>query len=39
MPSLWILSHRDLRRTAKVRAFVNFAAAALLRERKRLAGR
>ena len=38
IPSLWILSHRDLKRSAKVRAFVNFAAAALLRERKRLAG-
>ncbi|SKB75488.1 DNA-binding transcriptional regulator, LysR family [Sphingopyxis flava] len=38
IPSLWILSHRDLKRSAKVRAFVNFGAAALLRERKRLAG-
>lgn len=35
-PSLWVLSHRDLRGTARVRAFVDFAASALMRERNRL---
>lgn len=35
-PSLWILSHRDLKLTARVRAFVDFAASALMKERDRL---
>ena len=35
-PVLWVLSHRDLKRTARVRAFVDFAASALLKERGRL---
>jgi DNA-binding transcriptional LysR family regulator len=38
-PSLWILSHKDLRRNARVRAFTEFAGAALMRERDRLEGR
>jgi DNA-binding transcriptional LysR family regulator len=37
-PALWILSHRDLKRTARVRAFVELASSALTRERKRLSG-
>lgn len=37
-PSLWILSHKDLRRTARVRAFSEFAGAALMRERERIEG-
>ncbi len=37
-PSLWVLSHRDLKRTARVRAFVDVAASALLRQRARLEG-
>ena len=35
-PSLWVLSHRDLKRTARVRAFVDFVASALMKERDRL---
>jgi DNA-binding transcriptional LysR family regulator len=31
--ALWILTHEDLRRTARVRAFTQFAAAALSRQR------
>jgi DNA-binding transcriptional LysR family regulator len=37
-PSLWILSHKDLRQTARVRAFSEFAGAALARERDRIEG-
>ena len=36
-PSLWILSHRDLKRTTRVRAFVEFSASALGRERGQIA--
>ena len=35
-PSLWILSHKDLKQTARVRAFVEFAASALMREHDQL---
>ncbi len=35
-PDLWILSHKDLRRTARVRAFVDFAASALTHVRDQL---
>jgi DNA-binding transcriptional LysR family regulator len=37
--SLWMLTHPDLRRTARIRAFVDFAARELLRFRKLLEGR
>jgi DNA-binding transcriptional LysR family regulator len=37
-PSLWILSHKDLRRTARVRAFSEFAAASLARKRDVIEG-
>jgi DNA-binding transcriptional LysR family regulator len=36
--ALWILTHEDLRRTARVRAFIQFAAAALSRRRALLEG-
>lgn len=36
--SLWILTHEDLRRTARVRAFMEFAAAAFRRRRTLLEG-
>jgi DNA-binding transcriptional LysR family regulator len=36
---LWIATHRDLRRTARVRAFMGFVGAALARERALLEGR
>jgi DNA-binding transcriptional LysR family regulator len=36
---LWIATHRDLRRTARVRAFVEFVGGALIRERALLEGR
>jgi DNA-binding transcriptional LysR family regulator len=36
--ALWILTHEDLRRTARVRAFIQFAAAALSRQRALLEG-
>lgn len=36
--NLWILSHQDLRRTARVRAFTEFAGVALTRERSRIEG-
>jgi hypothetical protein len=36
--ALWILTHEDLRRTARVRAFTQFAAAALSRQRTLLEG-
>jgi DNA-binding transcriptional LysR family regulator len=36
--ALWILTHEDLRRTARVRAFTQFAAAALSRQRALLEG-
>jgi hypothetical protein len=36
--ALWILTHEDLRRTARVRAFPQFAAAALSRQRALLEG-
>ncbi len=35
---LWIATHRDLRRTARVRAFMEFVGAALMRERPLLEG-
>jgi DNA-binding transcriptional LysR family regulator len=37
-PALWILSHKDLRQTARVRAFSEFVGAALNRERDRIEG-
>jgi DNA-binding transcriptional LysR family regulator len=36
---LWLLTHPDLRRTARVRAFIDHLAACLRKERGRLAGR
>jgi DNA-binding transcriptional LysR family regulator len=36
---LWLLTHPDLRRTARVRAFMDHLAASLRKERGRLAGR
>jgi DNA-binding transcriptional LysR family regulator len=36
---LWIATHRDLRRTARVRAFIDFVGGALMRERGLLEGR
>lgn len=36
---LWIATHRDLRRTARVRAFMEFVGAAIQRERPLLDGR
>jgi DNA-binding transcriptional LysR family regulator len=36
--ALWILTHEDLRRTARIRAFVRFAADALSRQRPLLEG-
>ena len=36
---LWILTHRDLRRTARVRAFTQFIAAGLAQDRELLEGR
>lgn len=36
---LWIATHRDLRRAARVRAFMEFVGAALVRERALLEGR
>jgi DNA-binding transcriptional LysR family regulator len=36
---LWLLTHPDLRRTARVRAFMDRLAASLRKERGRLAGR
>ena len=35
---LWLLTHPDLRRTARVRAFMDHLAASLRKERNRLAG-
>lgn len=35
---LWLLTHADLRRTARVRALLDFVAEALKRQRHRLAG-
>jgi len=37
--ALWLLTHEDLRRTARVRAFLDFAAEALARERDLIEGR
>jgi DNA-binding transcriptional LysR family regulator len=37
-PSLWILSHKDLKRTARVRAFTEFAGAKLARQRDLIEG-
>jgi len=37
--ALWVLTHKDLRRTARVSAFTEFAAAALARQRDLLEGR
>lgn len=36
--SIWLLLHSDLRKTARVRAFVDFMAQAILKERKVLLG-
>jgi DNA-binding transcriptional LysR family regulator len=36
---LWVLSHEDLRATARMRAFRDFIAAAILRRRDLLEGR
>jgi DNA-binding transcriptional LysR family regulator len=36
---LWIATHRDLRRTARVRAFMEFVGAAMRRDRRLLEGR
>lgn len=36
---LWIATHRDLRRTARIRAFMDFVGAALQRERALLEGK
>ncbi|MBR1124664.1 LysR family transcriptional regulator [Bradyrhizobium lablabi] len=36
--ALWILTHEDLRHTARIRAFIEFAAAALSRRRPLLEG-
>ena len=36
--SIWLLLHSDLRNTARVRAFVDFVAAAILKERPLLEG-
>lgn len=36
---LWLLTHEDLRNTTRVRAFMDFIAAAILRERDLLEGR
>jgi len=36
---LWLLTHRDLRHTARIRAFLDFMALALAGERARLEGR
>ncbi len=38
-PSLWLLTHEDLRRTARVRAFLDFMARRLLADRDLLEGR
>ncbi len=37
--ALWVLTHEDLRRTARVSAFTEFMAAALARQRDLLEGR
>lgn len=37
--ALWVLTHEDLRRTARVSAFTEFAAGALAAQRARLEGR
>lgn len=37
--ALWLLTHADLRRTARVRAFMGFAADAFMRQRALLEGR
>lgn len=37
--ALWILSHEDLRRSARVRAFTQFVAAAIARQRPLLEGK
>lgn len=36
--SIWLLLHNDLRKTARVRAFVDFMAEAILKDRKLLLG-
>lgn len=36
--SLWILTHPDLKRAARIRAFIDFMSAALRRQRRLLAG-
>jgi hypothetical protein len=36
---LWIATHRDLRRTARVRAFMDFVGGAIVRERPLLEGK
>ncbi len=37
--SIWILLHRDLQKTARIRAFVDFMVAAILKHKPLLAGR
>ncbi len=37
--SIWLLSHAELRRTARVRAFIDFTTAAILDRRALLEGR
>ncbi len=37
--SIWLLLHGDLRRTARVRAFIDFVAAEILRDRDFILGR
>jgi len=36
--ALWVLTHEDLRRTARIRAFMDVVSAALTRQKHRLAG-
>ena len=35
---LWLLTHPDLRKTARVRAFMDFVAEAMAEQRERLMG-
>lgn len=39
MSELWLLTHRDLRQTARIRAFMDFIARAIARDRALLEGR
>jgi DNA-binding transcriptional LysR family regulator len=38
-PKLWLLTHEDLRRTARIRAFLDFMGKELTRERDLIEGR